>query len=105
MPGARALGLTVEDFNLFSSFNLDDVFKVVRVFQPDGLITLDGPFPTINRGRIMQLAAELGIPAIYPQRIFADDGGLMSYGPNYTEMFRRLAELAAPQETTTMSPV
>jgi putative tryptophan/tyrosine transport system substrate-binding protein len=39
------------------------------------------------------LAAKSGRPAIYPERDYADAGGLMSYGPNIPDVFRRLAEL------------
>jgi putative tryptophan/tyrosine transport system substrate-binding protein len=43
------------------------------------------------RGRIVEYTAKSRLPAMYWQREFADDGGLMSYGPNTNELFRRAA--------------
>src|SRR5262249_53884587 len=44
-----------------------------------------------ERRRIVELAAKYGLPAIYPQKEFVDEGGLMSYGMDYTDQFRRAA--------------
>jgi putative ABC transport system substrate-binding protein len=57
----------------------------------DGLTTLtDGMFWN-QRGVIVALAAAARLPAIYPEREFADDGGLIAYGPNIPDHFRRAA--------------
>jgi putative ABC transport system substrate-binding protein len=44
-----------------------------------------------HRGRIVALAAKSGLPAIYPEREFAVAGGLLAYGPNVADNFRRAA--------------
>jgi ABC-type uncharacterized transport system substrate-binding protein len=44
-----------------------------------------------HRGRIVSLAAEHRLPAIYPEREYADDGGLLAYGPNVPDNFRTAA--------------
>jgi putative ABC transport system substrate-binding protein len=44
-----------------------------------------------NRGRILSLAARHRLPACYPFRIFPTEGGLISYGPDQTDLFRRSA--------------
>lgn len=54
-----------------------------------GLIVFAGNFTTLYRGLIISLAARLRIPAIYPYRYFADDGGLLSYGVDVLDLFRR----------------
>ena len=59
----------------------------------DGLVVGSGPLFWNNRTRIVALAAEGGRPAIYPERDYADAGGLMCYGPNIPAVFRRLTEL------------
>jgi putative ABC transport system substrate-binding protein len=46
-----------------------------------------------NRIRINTLALAARLPAIYVLRAFVQDGGLMSYGPNFQDLFRRAAEL------------
>src|SRR5262249_35087495 len=44
-----------------------------------------------ERKRIVELAGKYRLPAIYPQKGFVDEGGLMSYGVDYTDQFRRAA--------------
>ncbi len=57
----------------------------------DGIIVVVGTFATIHRDRIVALAAQHRIPVVYPYRFFVEAGGLMSYGPNLTEGYRRTA--------------
>ena len=45
-----------------------------------------------NRELIVELAARHRLPAVYPFRIFPEVGGLLSYGPSFTAIFRRTAE-------------
>jgi putative ABC transport system substrate-binding protein len=57
----------------------------------DGLLVMpDGVFWN-NRATIIDLALKARVPAIYPERDYADDGGLISYGPNVAEHFRLAA--------------
>ena len=44
-----------------------------------------------ERTQIVALAAKYRMPAIYPEREYADEGGLLAYGPNIPDMFRRAA--------------
>jgi putative ABC transport system substrate-binding protein len=44
-----------------------------------------------ERKRIVELAAKYRLPAIYPDKEFIDEGGLMSYGADYPDLFRRAA--------------
>lgn len=54
-----------------------------------GLIVFPGNSTTVYRALIISLAARAHIPAIYPYRYFADDGGLLSYGVDVLDLFRR----------------
>jgi putative tryptophan/tyrosine transport system substrate-binding protein len=56
-----------------------------------GLIVTTGATPIRNRQLIITLAARYRLPAVYPYRFFAADGGLMSYGPDRIESFRSAA--------------
>jgi putative ABC transport system substrate-binding protein len=57
--------------------------------EADGLLVVpDGMFWN-NRKTIVELAATARLPAIYPERDYADDGGLIGYGPNAPEHFRQ----------------
>ncbi len=57
-----------------------------------GLIVMPDNFTSLHRKLIISLATQFRIPAIYPYRYFADEGGLLSYGVDITDPFRRAAE-------------
>jgi putative ABC transport system substrate-binding protein len=70
----------------------DDIEASVAAFarEPDGsLIVLPTAVNNIHRKRLFTLAARHRLPAIYPFRAYASDGGLMSYGFDSNELFRR----------------
>jgi putative tryptophan/tyrosine transport system substrate-binding protein len=56
-----------------------------------GVLVLPGPFITVSRDLLVALLAMHGIPAIYPYRFFASSGGLLAYGPDTLDPFRRAA--------------
>jgi putative ABC transport system substrate-binding protein len=53
------------------------------------LIVMPGNFTTLYRELIISLAARLRVPALYPYRYFVDEGGLLSYGVDVLDLFRR----------------
>src|SRR5207237_4718345 len=58
---------------------------------PDGLIVTADPFSLQNQRRVLEFAAEHGVPAMYEEREWAVAGGLMAYGPSLSDQFRRAA--------------
>jgi len=64
---------------------------IARVgFEPGGaLITVPDNFLTLHRDLIIALTAKYAIPAVYPYRYFAEAGGLLSYGVDALDLFRR----------------
>jgi putative ABC transport system substrate-binding protein len=56
-----------------------------------GLIAVANPLTTVHRERIVTSAAAHQLPAVYPYRYFVSGGGLMCYGPNTADLFRRAA--------------
>jgi putative ABC transport system substrate-binding protein len=71
-----------------------EIDRAITTFaqQPNGgLIVLTSSFALLHRKLIIDLAARLRVPAIYPYRFFVADGGLISYGPNLVEQFRQAA--------------
>lgn len=58
-----------------------------------GLVVLRDPVLQINRVRLVTLTANNRLPAVYGMREFVDSGGLMSYGPDLADMYRRAAYL------------
>jgi ABC transporter substrate binding protein len=57
-----------------------------------GLIVMPDNFTSVHRKLIILLAAQFRIPTIYPYRYFAEEGGLLSYGVDTTDLFRRASE-------------
>jgi ABC-type uncharacterized transport system substrate-binding protein len=65
---------------------------VAQTREPDGgLIVMPDTFMTVQRAKITALAAQYGLPAVYPFRFFAANGGLLSYGNDTSDNYRRAA--------------
>ena len=56
------------------------------------LITTPGPLINTQQRQVLDFAAKNRLPAMYPDSEFVEAGGLMSYAPNYTDLFRRAAD-------------
>jgi putative tryptophan/tyrosine transport system substrate-binding protein len=57
-----------------------------------GVVLVPGNFTTVHREHIISLTAQFRVPAIYPYRYFAEAGGLLSYGVDAVDLFRRASE-------------
>lgn len=69
-----------------------DFDKVIASIGPaSGLVVMPDSYNVVHRGRIIALAARHRVPAIFPYRYMAKDGGLISYGVDLTDMYRRAA--------------
>jgi putative tryptophan/tyrosine transport system substrate-binding protein len=88
---APAVGLTVRSVEVRDTRELDAAFDVIIREHPEALLLLADPFTINQRSRIVEFAAEQRLPAIYESSDFVDVGGLISYGPNISELFRRAA--------------
>jgi len=58
------------------------------------VLVLAGPIVLSQRPRILDLAVKSRLPVMFPQSEYVEDGGLMSYVPNYPDLFRRAATYA-----------
>jgi len=89
---AKALGITLQPAEVRVAEDFDRVFAAIRKAHPDALLVIaDRPFLFSHRARIVSFAAQQRLPAMYPFREFVEEGGLVVYGPNIVEMFRRAA--------------
>ena len=88
---APAVGLTVRSVEVRDTHELDVAFEAIIREHPDGLLLLADPFTFSQRARIVEFAAEQRLPVIYESSDFVDVGGLISYGPNINDMYRRSA--------------
>jgi putative ABC transport system substrate-binding protein len=71
--------------------DFDRVFELATKEHVDSLIVIPGAIMGANQKRIIDFAAKSRLPAIYQERGFAENGGLMSYGPDFMDFFRRAA--------------
>src|SRR5262245_18288689 len=88
---APSLGVQVTAVDIHADAQIE---RVIATFagQPDGgLISFPHPNNTANRASIITLAARHRLPAIYPFRYFATEGGLMSYGTDQIDQWRGAA--------------
>jgi putative ABC transport system substrate-binding protein len=88
---ALSLGIKVTAVDVHDGSEIEGAIATF-VSQPDGgLIVVPHPNTIANRGSIIILAAGHHLPAIYPFRFFATEGGLMSYGPDQIDQWRGAA--------------
>ena len=87
---APKLGLTVRSVEVRDSKDLDAAFETVVRERTEALVLTD-PFTLSQRARIVEFAAVHRLPAIYESSDFVDAGGLMSFGPNISDLYRRAA--------------
>jgi putative ABC transport system substrate-binding protein len=88
---AKAFGLSLYAAHFQTSKDLERTFADAAKAHCDGLSVILSPGTTLNSKRIVELAIEHRLPGIYPTRQFAEEGGLMAYGPLIGELYRRAA--------------
>ena len=87
----EALNVRLQPVEVQSLDDLDRALATIQKARPDGLIVLPDRVLLAYRAPIVQFIAKNGIPGMFPFREFAQEGGLMAYGPDYTDVFRRAA--------------
>jgi putative tryptophan/tyrosine transport system substrate-binding protein len=88
---ARALGLTIQPWEVRGMHDFDRVFAVQNKQRPDGVYVIAGRLVTSNRKQIVGFTLKSRLPSVYPQREYVDAGGLMSYGADLADSYRRVA--------------
>jgi ABC-type uncharacterized transport system substrate-binding protein len=88
---ARALGLEVGTFEIRRAEDVVPAFKALKG-RADALYVINDPLVNTNRVRVITLALSARLPTMHGSRDHVEAGGLVSYGPNYPDLFRRTAE-------------
>lgn len=91
VAGARTLGVQVVPIPVTSASEIDQAKGMLARERVQALMVPSHPFFHAEKNRFVKLAAGLRLPAIYENRGFVEAGGLMSYGINLQEIFRRMA--------------
>jgi putative ABC transport system substrate-binding protein len=88
---ARALGLTLQPWEVRDADGFEKVFAALNKQRPDGLYVLGAPLMAANQKRIAGLALKSRLPSLYGSRGYVEAGGLMSYGADLADSYRRVA--------------
>ena len=88
---ARALAVSLQVLEVRGAEDLERTFQAATRGASGALLVVDDPATFLLRKRIVGLAANSRLPAMYGPREFVIDGGLMSYGANLEDMFRHAA--------------
>jgi len=88
---ARTLGLAAATSEIRRAEDIVSAFEALKG-RADAVYVVAEPLVFSNRARIHTLAMAARLPAIYNSREYVEMGGLMSYGPNFPDLFRRTAD-------------
>jgi putative tryptophan/tyrosine transport system substrate-binding protein len=89
--GAQGLRIHLESIEARTPAELDKAFATMVRARVGGVLVMSDPMFSNEARRLAQLASTSGLPAIYGFRISVDAGGLMSYGPDFSDLFYRAA--------------
>jgi putative ABC transport system substrate-binding protein len=88
---ARALRLTIQPWEVRGADDFDRVFAAMGKQRPGGLYVLPGVLMNANQKRIASLALKSRLPSMYALKDYVEAGGLMSYGADLADSYRRVA--------------
>jgi len=88
---AGALRLQLQSLEVRAPNDLESAFRATNGKRVGALFTLTDALIIAHQSRIVELAAKGRLPAIFSEREFTEIGGLMSYGPNDADLYRRAA--------------
>ena len=92
---AKALGLEPLVMEVSDPAGYEAVFADAIARGANGMAVMASPFLNANRARLIEPALRHRLPSIWEAAIFVRDGGLLSYGPNFPDMYRRSAGYVA----------
>ena len=88
---ARALKLTLQSWEVRAADDFERVFAALSKERPDGLYVPGSPLMSANRKRIVGFALKSRLPSMYSNKEAVEAGGLMSYGADQADSYRRVA--------------
>ena len=87
----KILGVQLLPYRVLSLSEIEQAFVDMPKVRPQALLVLQSPLMTLNSKRIVELALQKHLPGIYPSNQFAEQGGLIAYGPVIADLYRRAA--------------
>jgi ABC-type uncharacterized transport system substrate-binding protein len=92
---AQAIGTQAHLLDVRKRDDLPAAFETARQHHADAFVVSIDTLTQSNEAMIVDLAMKYRLPAIYPSREFVDAGGLVTYGVNYPDLYRRAAGYVA----------
>jgi putative ABC transport system substrate-binding protein len=87
----KTVGVQLLSYKVRTLTEIEKAFADMTKVRPHALLVLQSPVMTLNSKRIVELALQQHLPGMYPSNQFAQEGGLMAYGPVIAELYRRAA--------------
>ena len=88
---ARAQKMTIQTWEVRAQDDFDNVFAAIEKQHPDGLYVSTGALLNSNRKRIVSFALKNRLPSVYGRTEYVTEGGLMYYGADVADSYRRVA--------------
>jgi putative ABC transport system substrate-binding protein len=88
---AKAFYLRLHPVEVQSANDFEHAFVHMEKARETALLVILSPMITLNSRRIVELALKYRLPGMYPTKQFAEEGGLMAYGPLIADLYRRAA--------------
>ncbi len=88
---AKVLGMEVLVTGIKARNDIEPVSAQLRKWRADSILIISAPTNTFNRKLLVEFSEKIRLPAIYADKLFAEAGGLITYGPNIETLYRRAA--------------
>jgi len=88
---AGAFKVQVQYLDVLDVKEIETAFRAATKGRAEAVLVLQSPFFNSQRKQIVDLAIKNRLPANFPQNEYVEEGGLVSYAPNYADLFRRAA--------------
>jgi ABC-type uncharacterized transport system substrate-binding protein len=88
---AKAFGMRLHAVAIQSAGDIEAALANIAKARDSVLVVILSPLSTLQSKRIVELALKYRLPGVYPTRQFAEEGGLMAYGPLIGDLYRRAA--------------
>jgi putative ABC transport system substrate-binding protein len=88
---AGAFGVKLQSLDVLSPKDIETAFRAAGKGRAEAVLVLGGPVLNSQRTQVVDLAVKSRLPAIYGRPELVEDGGLMTYGASFTDLYRRAA--------------
>jgi putative ABC transport system substrate-binding protein len=88
---AEAFGMQLQYLDVLAANEIQTAFRAARKGRAEAVLILGSSVFLLERSQVVELVGKNRLPAIYSQREFLEAGGLMTYGPNFADLWRQAA--------------